>query len=128
VNEYKRSISYPELRITKDCKFYHTDFDYIEREVPLLLKHSYSTNGPVVYYRHGKKTRSLSARALFFEAWIKEGKITKNDSHEPIDGDYYNLNIDNFMGKKRNKEGLIQIRHPEGSDYSWMNGNDGVYL
>ncbi len=125
--EFRKSPSYPELMIAKDGRCKYVSDDGTIQPAQIIYKHSYSVNGPVIYYRTQKRTRSLSLRSILFEAWVKGSKISKNDSYEPIDGNHDNLDLDNFMGKKRNKHGGIQItRDPYESP--WMNGDAELYL
>lgn len=125
MSEYKQSISYPELKLNENCEVILTLINGEEVNVPLIYKHSYSINGPVIYYRYKGKTKSLSARSIFFETWVKGAKITKADSYEPINGDHDNLSIDNFLGRKNVKREKIKKVETRST---WMNGDNEVYL
>ena len=125
--EFRRSPSYPELMIAKNGQCKYVSDDGTIQPAQIIYKHSYSVNGPVVYYRTIKRTKSLSLRSILFEAWVKGSKISKDDSHEPIDGNHDNLDLDNFMVKKKYKHRDIQIiKDPYES--TWMNGDAELYL
>ena len=125
--EFRKSPSYSDLMISKEGKVKYINDNGQLENAQIIYKHSYSINGPVIYYRTKKRVRSISLRAVLFEAWVKGSKISKNDSHEPIDDNYDNLNLNNFMVKKKNRHGAIQINRLP-TESTWMNGDAELYL
>jgi hypothetical protein len=112
-------VLYPDLEIDEDARVFVKETG---KEIIPQLEHSLSINGPVVYYRKDGKTRNLSLRSLYFAAHIKGCKITRGDTTEPVNGDYYDLRPQNFYTKKPDK--IIKAVE----SYScWMNGSGELF-
>lgn len=112
-------VLYPDLEIDENAKVFVRETG---KEIVPQLEHSLSINGPVVYYRKDGKTRNLSLRSLYFAAHIKGCKITRGDTTEPVNGDYFDLRPQNFYTKKPEK-----IIKTEESYSCWMNGSGELF-
>jgi len=110
-----KCILYPELEIDENARVYYVPTG---KEIFPINDHSLSINGPVVYYRHNGKIKNLSLRSLFYSAHIKGCKISRGDTTEPKNGDYYDLSPNNFYTKRPDK--VIKC---EESYSCWLNGN-----
>ena len=121
-----RSYSHPELLVGENGEIYRAENG---ERINLIMNHGLSTQGPVVCYRHNKKTKQLSVLNLVYECHVKKAKIDKGEYYDVIDDDYSNVKASNIQKVeyrfKKTKKAVKKDGEPSYNCY--LNGNDEIF-
>lgn len=121
------SISHPELLVSNSGE---VKYALSGKNIIPQFAHCHLIKGPIITFRHKKKSRQLSLMNLIFETHIKKEKLTRSEVVRVKDDNYQNMTSSNLeLVAFKNKDKNYAPPKIETEKFScWMNGETEIFL